>query len=86
MGMANSPLFTPADEKIIYMNLDEVIELSVDFAALLTPACGGGADVGYDDAATFVGEAFIQMVTPQDAHTPLLFVSRHGQEWRTRHG
>ncbi|KAF9363953.1 hypothetical protein BGX34_002933 [Mortierella sp. NVP85] len=63
MGMANSPLFTPADEKIIYMNLDEVIDLSVDFAALLTPACGGGADVGYDDAATFVGEAFIQMMS-----------------------
>lgn len=62
MGMANSPLFTQADEKIIFMNLEEVIELSMDFAALLTPACSGGSDEAYDDAATFVGEAFLQMV------------------------
>ncbi|KAF9957920.1 hypothetical protein BGZ65_001776 [Modicella reniformis] len=61
--MTNSPLFTQADEKIIFMNLGEIIELSLDFVALLTPACGGGPDVVYDDAATFVGEAFLQMLS-----------------------
>ncbi|KAF8958816.1 hypothetical protein BGZ46_001890, partial [Entomortierella lignicola] len=59
--MAQSNLFTPADEKIIFMNLGEVVELSLDFIALLTPACGGEADGVYNDDSTFVGEAFLQM-------------------------
>ncbi|KAI1302996.1 hypothetical protein EDD11_005449 [Mortierella claussenii] len=61
--MAESPLFTQADEKIIFMNLGEVIELTLDFIALLTPACGGGVDEPYNDSATFVGEAFLQMTS-----------------------
>ncbi|KAF9101958.1 hypothetical protein BGX27_011245 [Mortierella sp. AM989] len=61
--MAQSSLFTQADEKIIFMNLGEIIELSLDFIALLTPACGGGAGEVYNDGATFVGEAFLQMTS-----------------------
>lgn len=58
--MADSNLFTPADEKIVFTNLGDVITLTLDFIALLTPACGG--DSAYDDSRTFVGEAFSQMV------------------------
>lgn len=58
--MADSNLFTPADEKIVFTNLGDVITLTLDFIALLTPACGG--DKVYDDSRTFVGEAFSQMV------------------------
>ncbi|KAF9916032.1 hypothetical protein BX616_004763, partial [Lobosporangium transversale] len=61
--MAESHLFTQADEKIIFMNLNEVIELTMDFVALLTPACGGATDEEYNDATTFVGEAFLQMTS-----------------------
>ncbi|KAF9308230.1 hypothetical protein BG003_011398 [Podila horticola] len=59
--MADSNLFTPADEKIVFTNLGDVITLTLDFIALLTPACGG--DSAYDDSRTFVGEAFSQMIS-----------------------
>ncbi|KAG0013313.1 hypothetical protein BGZ80_011158 [Entomortierella chlamydospora] len=59
--MAESNLFSQADEKVIFMNLGEVVELTLDFIALLTPACGGGPDEVYNDSTTFVGEAFLQM-------------------------
>ncbi|KAG0334714.1 hypothetical protein BG004_000295, partial [Podila humilis] len=59
--MAESSLFTPADEKIIFTNLGDVISLTLDFVALLTPACGGRE--AYDDSRTFVGDAFIQMIS-----------------------
>ncbi|KAF9157449.1 hypothetical protein BGX20_003949, partial [Mortierella sp. AD010] len=59
--MEESNLFSQADEKIIFMNLGEVVELTLDFIALLTPACGGGPDEVYNDSTTFVGEAFLQM-------------------------
>ncbi|KAF9415575.1 hypothetical protein BGZ94_000061 [Podila epigama] len=61
--MAASNLFTQADEKMIFTNLSDVISLTLDFIALLTPACGGEAEESYDDAQTFVGEAFIQMIS-----------------------
>ncbi|KAF9580872.1 hypothetical protein BGW38_002302 [Lunasporangiospora selenospora] len=61
--MQASNQFTAADEKIIFTNLGEVISLTLDFVALLTPACGGGLDQPYDDDGTFVGEAFLQMIS-----------------------
>lgn len=61
--MRESHLFTAADEKIIFTNLAEVTALTLDFIALLTPACGGSTDGPYDDSSTFVGEAFLQMVS-----------------------
>ncbi|GJJ70554.1 hypothetical protein EMPS_02903 [Entomortierella parvispora] len=62
--MEASGLFTSADEKIIFMNLADVITLTLDLIALLTPACGGVEDEGtYDDAGTFVGEVFLQMIS-----------------------
>jgi len=62
--MSESPLFTPADGKMIFTNLGDVIAFTLDFIALLTPACGAGTGEAYDDSATFVGEAFLQMVRP----------------------
>ncbi|KAK3832844.1 MAG: hypothetical protein J3R72DRAFT_233754 [Linnemannia gamsii] len=59
--MSESSLFTQADEKIIFTNLAEVVALTLDFIAFLTPACGGGTAEEYDDSTTFVGEAFLQM-------------------------
>ncbi|KAG0209136.1 hypothetical protein BGX28_010515 [Mortierella sp. GBA30] len=61
--MMESHLFTAADEKIIFTNLADVIALTLDFVALLTPACGGSTNGQYDDSATFVGEAFLQMMS-----------------------
>ncbi|KAF9194572.1 hypothetical protein BGZ50_006085 [Haplosporangium sp. Z 11] len=61
--MAASHLFTQADEKIIFTNLADVIALTLDFIALLTPACGGDTEGKYDDSGTFVGEAFLQMMS-----------------------
>lgn len=61
--MSESPLFTQADVKIVFTNLADVVALTLDFIAFLTPACGGGTDEQYDDSTTFVGEAFLQMVT-----------------------
>ncbi|KAF9926697.1 hypothetical protein FBU30_003773 [Linnemannia zychae] len=61
--MSESSYFTQADEKIIFTNLGEVIALTLDFIALLTPACGGDKEEEYDDSATFVGEAFLQMIS-----------------------
>ncbi|KAF9955697.1 hypothetical protein BGZ72_003491 [Mortierella alpina] len=61
--MRESHLFTAADEKIIFTNLAEVTALTLDFIALLTPACGGSTDGPYDDSSTFVGEAFLQMMS-----------------------
>jgi hypothetical protein len=60
--MSESSLFTQADVKIIFHNLVDVVTLTLDFIAFLTPACGGGTDDEYDDSTTFVGEAFLQMV------------------------
>lgn len=41
------------------MNLGEVIEISLDLAVLLTPACGGrGLGMPCDDSEAFIGEAF----------------------------
>lgn len=61
--MEASGLFTSADEKIIFMNLADVIALTLDLIALLTPACGGvEEEETYKDAGTFVGEVFLQMV------------------------
>ncbi|KAG0379281.1 hypothetical protein BGX24_001039 [Mortierella sp. AD032] len=61
--MSESSLFTQADEKIIFTNLAEVVALTLDFIAFLTPACGGGTAEEYDDSTTFVGEAFLQMIS-----------------------
>lgn len=62
--MEASGLFTSADEKTIFMNLADVITLTLDLIALLTPACGGvEEEETYNDAGTFVGEVFLQMVT-----------------------
>lgn len=61
--MSESPLFTQADVKIVFTNLADVVALTLDFIAFLTPACGGGIDEEYDDSTTFVGEAFSQTVT-----------------------
>ncbi|KAG0053694.1 hypothetical protein BGZ83_000578 [Gryganskiella cystojenkinii] len=62
--MESSGLFTAADEKIIFMNLTDVIALTLDFIALLTPACGGvESESEYSDAGTFVGEVFLQMMS-----------------------
>ncbi|KAG0301457.1 hypothetical protein BGZ98_008339 [Dissophora globulifera] len=61
--MVESHQFTQADEKIVFMNLSEVIALTVDFIALLAPACGGEPNESYNDAKTFVGEAFLQMMS-----------------------
>ncbi|KAG0268840.1 hypothetical protein BGZ95_002298 [Linnemannia exigua] len=61
--MSDSPLFTQADEKIIFTNLADVVALTLDFIAYLTPACGGGTTEDYDDSTTFVGEAFLQMIS-----------------------
>ncbi|KAG0211934.1 hypothetical protein BGX33_003960 [Mortierella sp. NVP41] len=61
--MSESPLFTQADEKIIFTNLGDVVALTLDFIAFLTPACGGGTNEAYDDSTTFVGEAFLQMIS-----------------------
>ncbi|KAF8938256.1 hypothetical protein BGZ47_008659 [Haplosporangium gracile] len=61
--MSDSPLFTPADVKIVFTNLTDVVALTLDFIAFLTPACGGGTDEEYDDSSTFVGEAFLQMIS-----------------------
>ncbi|KAF8932122.1 hypothetical protein BGZ58_007214 [Dissophora ornata] len=61
--MAESHHFSPADEKIIFMNLGDVVALTLDFIALLTPACGGGTSEAYSDDNTFVGEAFLQMIS-----------------------
>ncbi|KAF9943340.1 hypothetical protein BGZ67_000019 [Mortierella alpina] len=61
--MRESHLFTAADEKIIFTNLTEVTALTLDFIALLTPACGGSTDGPYDDSSTFVGEAFLQVMS-----------------------
>ncbi|KAF9540190.1 hypothetical protein EC957_004589 [Mortierella hygrophila] len=61
--MSESPLFTQADVKIVFTNLAEVVALTLDFIAFLTPACGGGVEEEYDDSTTFVGEAFLQMIS-----------------------
>ncbi|KAF9147414.1 hypothetical protein BG015_010964 [Linnemannia schmuckeri] len=61
--MSDSPLFTQADVKIVFTNLADVVALTLDFIAFLTPACGGGTVEEYDDSSTFVGEAFLQMIS-----------------------
>ncbi|KAF9295124.1 hypothetical protein BGZ88_002749 [Linnemannia elongata] len=62
-NMSESPLFTQADVKIVFTNLADVVALTLDFIAFLTPACGGGIDEEYDDSTTFVGEAFSQTIS-----------------------